>query len=442
MRLTDDIIEDYLDGRLPAQDRARLEAQLKGSPKDKALVDEIRRLKAMLSLSRPEVPSERMWKGIQAKLAQPQALIHEDPLWRRQQDSFTRPQRWMAAGVAAACLMLAINLYQVKSPDTQELSSQAPGDAAQAQPAAVPKPEAGRGFAEEMPMAGKASRKKEQVQDEDLASAPSRAESSGQAAPRLTEVERALADQELDGMIASLLAQQEAINRRRAQAAAEPVADLALSRAPSRRAFTRSDDGGGASAVAYAAPAAPSAAGPAEAEAFDSRELSQPLSRVDANGFWDFEPAARALNLRDWQAAAREFQAASSRAPEAAERSFAGSALQLLSLPGQPLENSSFARPASGLHVQSAGRWQYIARNRIALYSDGVVARMPGLRSEGSSMQLDLTFDRASFSPGTRFVRLAGDKQAEVSGAAAADNSFSAPRGADYLLRAEELRLK
>jgi hypothetical protein len=97
------------------------------------------------------------------------------------------------------------------------------------------------------------------------------------------------------------------------------------------------------------------------------------------------------------------------------------------------------------LDVLQASRWQVFIDNHVARYSGGVSTRMPGLRSEGSELLLDMAFDRAMFSPDTRFVRVTDESPVRVMGShgeTIESPEFRAPRGADYLLRARELRLK
>ena len=73
------------------------------------------------------------------------------------------------------------------------------------------------------------------------------------------------------------------------------------------------------------------------------------------------------------------------------------------------------------------------------------MARIPGFRVEGDSLVLDLTFDRGSFGPGTRFTRVADPRPARVVNAAdqvVGDSEFSAPQGAVYNVQERELRLR
>jgi hypothetical protein len=97
------------------------------------------------------------------------------------------------------------------------------------------------------------------------------------------------------------------------------------------------------------------------------------------------------------------------------------------------------------LSVQSAARWQIFVENHLARYSGSVVTRMPGLRSDGDDLALDMAADRASFGPGTHFVRVQDDQLSVVKdaqGQTVNSTEFSAPNGAEYLLAAHELRLK
>jgi hypothetical protein len=105
----------------------------------------------------------------------------------------------------------------------------------------------------------------------------------------------------------------------------------------------------------------------------------------------------------------------------------------------------------TGLDVQQADRSQYFPESRVAIYSGAVVARLATLRSEGDALQLNLSAERISYSPGTHFVRLAaasdngseaGIRVISSDGAEISDNEFNAPRGADYLRSSGELRLK
>jgi hypothetical protein len=152
------------------------------------------------------------------------------------------------------------------------------------------------------------------------------------------------------------------------------------------------------------------------------------------------------LNQRNWSQARVELENASVRAGESVERAFASSALSLLAAPGGPLEGTQPLLPSTGdLRVLGAGRWQLQVDSRLARFSAGVSARLPGFRVEGDALLLDLTFDRGTFSPGTRFTRVAGETPAKVLDAAlqAVDSEqFSAPAGAVYNVRDRELRLR
>jgi hypothetical protein len=217
------------------------------------------------------------------------------------------------------------------------------------------------------------------------------------------------------------------------------------SQAPSMPAsFT---EGNGASTVGFqqgtvavpdsdAAPAA-SAAGAASPQAEGSK---------DGNGFWNWTPAAVALNERAWPKARVELEAASQKAGAASERAFANSALSVLAAPGGPLEGSEPALPAVGdLRVLNAGSWQLLVNSRLARFVQGVSVRLPGYRADGDSVLMDLTFDRGEFAPGTHFTRVSGEDPARVvdaSGQPVSADEFYAPAGADYNIPDRELRLK
>jgi hypothetical protein len=167
---------------------------------------------------------------------------------------------------------------------------------------------------------------------------------------------------------------------------------------------------------------------------------------VDQQGFWNWTPAALAMNQHRWNQVKAELDAAQAGAPLASERSFAASAEGLLAGPGAPLEGSVPPVPPVGdLRVVSAGRWQLQVANRKAVFVQGVSVSLPGLRCESSSMSLDLAFDRASFSPGATFTRVDGDPAAAVLDAndqPITDKQFSAPNGADYNVSVHALRLR
>jgi hypothetical protein len=167
---------------------------------------------------------------------------------------------------------------------------------------------------------------------------------------------------------------------------------------------------------------------------------------VDAQGFWNWNPAAVAINQRHWNQVKAELDAAQAQAPLASERSFAASAIGLLAGPGAPLEGSvSPVAPVGDLRVVSAGRWQLQVANRKALFGQGASVSLPGLRVECASMALDLAFDRASFAPGATFTRVDGDAPAAVLDAndqPVTAKQFSAPNGADYNVSVHALQLR
>jgi hypothetical protein len=409
MKLSDELIDDYILGALSPSEKRDFERELEGDASARARVEEARLLLAMLGSSAPEVPSVRMWRHIKAEIS----AAPSPSFWNQLLDSLSRPRLRLGLGfVAAACLaVVGLQIVRKPVPMPESMSSPSPSSpmsvgAELARPISPPSPPQPQAAPRPAPAEKKMASRSDIHEP--------------------TEVERALADQDLDGVIATMLRQR--------QAASLSAAPRAMRSAPSAGAAMRT--------VAYSEEAsAPSARMDVD---FDSAPAAS-VSRVDANGFWDFKPAALALNRRDWNLATSELLAAMKRAPEASERAFASSTLQLLSQGGQPVVAKVGLADASTLNVQSAERWQVFVDNHVARYSGAVVARMPGLRSEGDELLLDMAFDRASFSPGTRFIRLSDDTRGKVTGAGGESidqDEFRAPRGADYLLRANELRLK
>ena len=120
--------------------------------------------------------------------------------------------------------------------------------------------------------------------------------------------------------------------------------------------------------------------------------------------------------------------------------------MTLLAAPGGPLEGTGEALPRTGdLRVLATGGWQLLVAERMARFSRGVSARLPGLRTEGEGLLLDLTFDRATFTPGTRFTRLSGEAPASVHDAAGRSVEaveFGAPAGAIYSVGRHEVNLR
>jgi hypothetical protein len=426
MTLDDEIIDDYLSGSLSSRKRSELESLLQRDASARTRVEEARLLSAMLRSSVPDVPTARIWSAIHSEISPGQAK--RPGILELIEGFFSSPALRWGLGSVAALLFIGIGLQvlrqrpQFSTPQASE-TGQLPQRAKSSSATLAQAPAAKRQPAvPSVPALAKKS-----------APAPASAEA--------TEVERALRDQdpgnlqdrEVNAMVAMLLEQ------RRRSASGLSLAPQAAPGAAAR-AFARVAPSAGTSNVGYEsqAPAAAMAEAPA----------AQALrGGLDSDGFWNFRPAALALNRHDWNTAAAELQAAKASAPEASERAFAASALKLLSQPGLPLEDREAPADSTGpLVVQSAGSWQYYVDRRLARYSRGVSARMPGLRSQGSDLVLDLAFDRASFSPGTHFVRLAGDEPASVQdteGSLDAQKSeFDAPRGADYVLQSGKLRLK
>lgn len=435
----DRLLSAYLDGTLSPARRAAVEKRL-SEPRVAKRLAFLRALDAGVRAVAPvpsDVQSRRMWLAIKGQIeagaaAQPQA----EP-WYAWLFKPSRKLAWggglvLAAAFAVVVLMPQRNAIQ----QAQSQAAPAPAPAPQAAAAEESAQAAAPAFAPEMerdeardraqglasrnaaPAAKKAARS-------DDAPAPAAAMAAAAPAGQRTEVERALAEDPVDGLIERFL-------RERQQTAAAPRPAAFRAAAPSRM--------GGATTVAAMAPSA------AMDESFDSRALSTAGGGLDKDGFWDWRPAGAALNARDWRQAQVELEAAETQAREPAERAFAASALTLLSAAGQPLQSALASLPKSGeLRVLSAGVWQLQMDSRLAHFSQGVAARLPGFRVVGDSLLLDMTFDRANFSPGTQFTRVSGETPAKVFDAQSqpvTQDSFIAPGGAEYRVQDRELRLR
>lgn len=462
MKLTQELIDDYLAGGLGKSQTAELEAWLKSHPADAAKVERARALSAALSASAPALSAARskeMWANIKARVEAEKAAAPAPVIVLGGEPWYAflfRP--WAGAGLVTAGLALAVLVWRpwtnapatapstdgvpvpmaeesatpmvkAKAVDNSNVAAAAGAvaskdDRAEAEVAAAPAPA----------MRAKAEMATSQAMPSKRAAAPAAAMMVASApaameaqAAEPTEVERALADGGVDGMIDNYLAAQ------RQQRASGAMAAMA-------RRGTPSFNQGGSSPLA----------GFTETmerdEALDSATLSAARGGQDNNGFWNWTPAAVALNHHDWSQARTELDAARSKAAEASERAFAASALTLLSAPGAPLAGQGDALPNVGeLRVLGAGRWQLLVDSRLARFSQGVSTRLPGFRADGDSLLLDLTFDRGTFAPGTRFTRLAGEAPAEVQdaqGKAFSADEFSAPAGATYNISGRQLKLR
>lgn len=429
MKLTQELIDDYLAGSLGKTQGAELEAWLKSHPADAAKVASARALSEALSASAPELSaarSKQMWANIKGRVEAQQAVapvivLGGEPWYA----FFFRP--WAGAGLVTAGLALAVLVWR---PWTNAPAMAPTNDGVPVPMAAAPQP-ATRAKAEmtrAQPMLSKRS-VAPVAAPAMMASvpAPAMAMAMDTKAAEPTEVERALADGGVDGMIDTYLAAQ------RQQRASGAMAAMTRRGTP--------NFGQGA-----ASPLAGFTETVEKDEALDSATLSAAHGGQDNNGFWNWTPAAVALNHHDWGQARLELDAARSKAAEASERAFAASALTLLAAPGAPLAGQGEALPNLGeLRVLGAGRWQLLVDSRLARFSQGVSARLPGFRADGDSLLLDLTFDRGTFAPGTHFTRLAGEAPAEVQdaqGKAFSADEFSAPAGATYNISGRQLKLR
>lgn len=441
----DALLNGHLDGRLDADQAARLRARLAGDPALARRLKALEALRADLRLGLPrldEAASRRVWEGVRARVraqapAQPEAAEPGQASWGAWWSGlWARP--WVPAwgfGLAGAAAALALVFLLQPRP-----SGQAP--AAAAAPVAVP----GSLPAPSSPVLARASegsavRSRRRVRPE-----PPRPEALASAAPApasvpapvlaglpasgegATEVERALADSQSDdeliGRFLSARPESE-----------EPVVAMLAPAA--------SNPGSSEDAVAYQPEAAP-----VLQEENGGGVAGVPRGGREAGGYWNWAPAAQAMNQRDWAQARVELGAAADQAGSPAERAFAHSALRLLAAAGGPLEGESVQNllPAAGeLSVLGAGTWQLLVDGRLARFGRGVAVRLPGLREDGDSFLLDLGSDRGQFSPGSHFVRVGGEAPARVvdaSGQPVQGGDFYAPAGADYDLSAKVLRLR
>lgn len=383
----DDSLNAYIDGELAPKAVRALEKRL-AEPAVARRLESLRGLRQGLASARPRLSaadSQRLWVGIRARVvAQPETVVL--PAWRER--LFTR--RWAPAwglGVAAG-LALWLALLRPASPPAL-----APAlDQAVMAPMAKAPTRPGTASIRVAAAKGHAH------------AAPAPAAEQGPSV-----VEQALAADPVDDMIDRALQAPSPALRGGSLAAFDQV-----SVAPP--------------AAAGAQPATPAQGGP------------------DAHGFWDWKAAAMAMNQRQWAQVQVELKAADERAGSAGERAFAASALGLLAGVGGPLEGvESPLAPTGDLRIMGAGRWQLLVDARQARFVQGVSARLPGLRVEGSAAQMDLAFDRASFSPGTRFTRLSGEGSTKVLDAAehpVTADEFTAPAGADYNVAEHVLRLR
>ncbi len=421
MQWDEETIQRYLDEDLDPGTRAQVEVLFSKDPAAKARLLAGRALRADLRRGAPKVPSQRMWLTVQRRLVLEGAQAPRLSFWTRVSGWMVLPQ--VRVGFAMAMTLMVVSVWQ---PWTHEGSVATNASEVESAPSALTHDEA-LAPREAQPQAVR--RPQAQV-------------AKASVAPREegpSEVERELASQDLDAMIAGALARR----RQSPSAAARREDSYASASAPSAART---------SAVAFDKSAQAGAF--ARSSDDDAYEGSAPVASrapqtraqgsLDSNGFWDWRPAALAMNRRDWQNVRAQLLGAVSRAPEASERSFADSALTLLAAPGAPLDGALDLDQTAPLRVQRAGRWQLSVENRVARFAGGVSTRMEGMLAEGDALDLDLTFDRGDFAPGTQFTRLAGTTMLarDAQGAVLRQNQFVAPRGASVNLSNGELRLR
>jgi hypothetical protein len=401
----DTLLNAWLDGELPLAQRKAFEKRL-AEPSVAKRLERLTRLRQGLAQAAPglsQADSHRLWIGVRARV---QAEVPAGPPWW--EALLTR--RWAPAwglGLATGLAMAWAIFIRPLPP----LPRHAAPAAAPSLFKSVPAKPAHVDLAAAPPQ--------RRPQESLAAQGPARAKPAAAPQPKgPTEVERALAENPVNDLMDQYI-----------QAAHLPQ--------PQPTAGSRVEGG--------------SLAGFNQVSAVDQAPVDNSAAgavqgAVDAQGFWNWAPAAVAMNQRRWNQVKAELDAAESAAPLASERSFAASAEGLLAGPGAPLEGSVPPVPAVGdLRVVSAGRWQLQVANRKAVFGQGASVSLPGLRVECPSMTLDLAFDRASFAPGSTFTRVDGDPAAAVLDAndqPVTAKQFSAPNGADYNVSVHALRLR
>lgn len=412
----DFLLQAYLDGTLSPARRAAVERRL-DDPKVAARLKRLRALNTLLAASAPAPTPEqsrRLWDAIYAQVA---PAAPKPSAWEAVRAYVTQLRLRGGLGLglagAAAALVFVLLRHSPPSPTVAPTPSATPFVAEAA-------PAAGGGVASHaavsasrrpaLPASTPARKAREETVGVAALALPS-------APRRQTEVERVLAENTVDDLIENFLRQEMSGAGLRSFRGGRPVAVATLSADEASTDFSAGLD--------------------------SARRVE---GAPDRHGFWNWGPVALALNRRDWGQVQAELGAAEAHAREASERAFAASALLLLSGPGAPLQGSRPVLPATGdLRVLEAGRWQLLVGRRLASFSQGVSVRLPGFRAAGESLMLDLTFDRASFAPGTRFIRVSGEEPAQVFDAAGRGvqaTDFTAAAGADYHIEGHELHLR
>jgi hypothetical protein len=399
----DSLLNAWLDGALPVGQRKAVEKRL-AEPAVARRLERLTALRQGLTKAAPslsQADSHRLWIGIRARV---QAQVPSGPPWW--ETLLTR--RWAPAWGLGLAMGLAIALAIFVRP-LPPLPQRVPAATVPIQAAAVAPAKA-------RAVAAPAARP-------ELARSPERAAQASPAARPQgpTEVERALAENPVNDLMDQYL-----------QAAHLPQPQTGSVGNRSRV------EGGSLAGFNQVSAMDPTPA--------DSSAAGAVQGGVDSQGFWNWGPAAAALNQHHWNQVKAELDAAQAKAPLASERSFAASAMGLLAGPGAPLEGSVPPVPPVGdLRVIAAGRWQLQVADRKAVFGQGASVSVPGLRVECPSMALDLAFDRASFAPGSTFTRVDGDPAAAVLDAndqPVTAKQFSAPNGADYNVSVHALRLR
>ncbi|MGH7441040.1 MAG: hypothetical protein ACREKE_00045, partial [bacterium] len=464
----DALLNGFLDGRLTPAQSARLDLRLKRP----AVARRLTRLQALRGRLRAALPqpsgeqSGRMWEAVRSRCveASPEQVTQPIQVSEGWFTWLSRP--WVPAwglglGATAAAVALAFLFYPRWSAAPEaSVPASATAFAPSASPVRSKASPSRREHTDAAILALAAEEAPRRIQRRNVASRARRAEALASAlgvphnvlkpeaasvaaipilaglpvqsppalGPGATEVERALADNQDDALVSRFLSMQPA-----------PQVPVIAMFAPSARR-EGGVQAGAENTVAYQPESAPTL------QPAGSGVPGPVQGGKDGDGYWNWVPAAQAMNQRDWAQARVELLAAAGKAGSAAERDFAHSALYLLAASGGPLEGSQSLLPSTAdLRVLGAGTWQLLVDSRLARFGQGVALRLPGLRVDGDSFLLDLVFNRGEFSPGSHYERVIGEPPAQVlyaSGQPVSDNDFYAPSGADYDLQAKVLRLR
>ena len=120
---TQNQIEAYLDDALGVDDMEAIEEALRSDAGARKRLEDSRRLHVALRKSRPEIPSERMWRRIRDDLAtQHPARFPRAPVWERW-GLFSRPLgRWAVGAACVALLVVGLSSLEDRTREAEDLA--------------------------------------------------------------------------------------------------------------------------------------------------------------------------------------------------------------------------------------------------------------------------------------------------------------------------------